>query len=250
MTRKRILYIDPVYDNSFLSFFKKELESVKLPQTDIDVISLGEHKKGPKHLEYSCYEIMILPDLMKTIHQAEKDGYDGAIIGCFYDSGLRAAREITTEMIVTAPSEASFSVAKSLGENIAIIVGRDKTIPPIRRNIIEYGMERHILTFKSVNLGVLEFQVNQQRTEDKILKVAKDAVEIDGADVIILGCTAELGFYQNLQKELGVPVIDASIAALKYAEFLADVKELGWIHSKVYGFESPPEDEIKQFGLF
>ena len=104
MTRKRILYIDPVYDNSFLPFFKKELESVKYSQNDIDVISLGEHKKGPKHLEYSCYEIMILPDLMKTILQAEKNGYDGVIIGCFYDSGLRAAREITTEMIVTVTS--------------------------------------------------------------------------------------------------------------------------------------------------
>lgn len=248
MTQK-IIYIDPVYDNEYLEAFQQQLDTVKLPQTQLDVISLGEHKQGPKHIEYSCYEALIIPDLLKTIQKAEKNQYDGAIIGCFYDSGLRAAREITNEMIVTAPSEASFTIAKSLGENITIIVGRDKTIPPIKRNIMEYGMERHVLNFKSVDLGVLEFQADQRVTEKKILSAARDAVQNDGADVIILGCTAELGFYQTIQDKLSVPVIDASIAAFKYAEFLANIKDIGWSHSKVYGYEAPPIQEARKFGL-
>ncbi|WP_340084324.1 aspartate/glutamate racemase family protein [Siminovitchia sp. FSL H7-0308] len=248
--QKKILYIDPVYDNSYLHAFKEHFEKIKYDHIDIHVTSLGE-KKGPKHVEYSCYEAMVIPDLIKTVKEAQDNQFDGVIIGCFYDPALRACREIADNMIVTAPAEASFTIAQSLGENIAIIVGREKTIPEIKRNIFEYGMERRFSTFKSVGLGVLDFQKDHEVTMRKIRHAAQDAIENHHADVIILGCTAELGFYEELQKELGVPVLDASIAALKYAEFLVEInKTLGWGHSKVNGYESPPLEEARCFGIF
>jgi allantoin racemase len=42
-------------------------------------------------------------------------------------------------------------------------------------------------------------------------------------DVIVLACTAIEGVYSEMIKRLGVPVIDASIAAFKFAEMMASL---------------------------
>ena len=82
-------------------------------------------------------------------------------------------------------------------------------------------------------------------TEERILEEARKAVEEDGADVIVLGCTIEFGFYQKVQDELGVPVVDAIVAPIRYAEFLADLSARhGWHHSNAGGYESPAADEL------
>jgi allantoin racemase len=65
-----------------------------------------------------------------------------------------------------------------------------------------------------------------------------------------MGCTLEFGFYKQLQEELGVPVIDAVLAPLKYLEFLIELKRrLGWGPSKAYGYEGPPQREIVEWKL-
>jgi allantoin racemase len=66
-----------------------------------------------------------------------------------------------------------------------------------------------------------------------------------------LGCTLEIGFYRELEAEIGVPVIDPSIAALKAAEHAALLKcDFGWKPSRKWGSEAPPEREVAEFGLF
>jgi allantoin racemase len=94
-------------------------------------------------------------------------------------------------------------------------------------------------------MSVEEFQQDPKRTEERIVEEARLAVEQDGADVVVLGCTIEFGFYQQVQQELGVPVVDAIVAPLRYAEFLADLRDRhGWSHSKRLGYEHPPQTEL------
>ena len=48
-----------------------------------------------------------------------------------------------------------------------------------------------------------------------------------------------------------MPVIDPSIAALKRAEYAALLKrQCGWIPSRKWSCEPPPEEEIARFGGF
>ncbi|WP_342605205.1 aspartate/glutamate racemase family protein [Peribacillus sp. FSL E2-0159] len=247
---KKILFIDPVYNDEYLHFFSEYFDKLKEDDTDVDVISLGE-KHGPEHLEYSCYEIMVMPDIIRTVKKAEERGYDAAIIGCFYDPALRACREVSEKMVISAPAEASLHIASTLGENISIIVGRQKWIPEIKENVHKYGFSQKVASIRPLELGVLDFQKDHAQTLKKMRTAAIEAVEKDGADVIVLGCTAEIGFFEELQKELGIPVVDVSLAAFKYAEFLASIKQkLDWTHSKRIGYESPPIKEMETFRLF
>jgi allantoin racemase len=244
--KQRVLYIDPVgkgvvdEGHQFLSSHKRE-------ETELKMLALP---RGPEHLEYRYYEALVLVDILHLIVEAERDGFDAAIIGCFYDVGLEAAREVAERMPVVAPCEASTHLAATLGDRFSIIVGRRKWIPEMRENVVKYGMGERLASFKSIDLGVLEFHQDEEETASRFREVAQQAVEDDGAEVIILGCTATYGFYEHLQEQLGVPVIDSMIASLKTAEFAAELKNrLGWSHSKIGAYESPPPEEYAPWRL-
>lgn len=251
--KSRILWLNPLGTDLFDRPIREFLETAKAPETELEVRSL---ERGPHHLEYHYYEALVLPDILHELKRAERAGFDGAIIGCFYDPGLREAREITKRLVVTAPAEAAMHIASTLGHSFSIIVGRKKWVPKMRENLTRYGFEGRLASFKSVELGVHDFQKDKEETARRLRAAAREAVERDGAEVIILGCTLEFGFYKELQAELGVPVIDAVLAPLKYLEFLIELKRrLGWGPSKAYGYAGPPQREIidwrleEQYGL-
>jgi allantoin racemase len=242
----RILWINPLGTSVFDATIGAELNRVKRPSTEVEVRSL---KRGPHHLEYHAYEAWVTPDVLSTVVAAEREGFDAAVIGCFYDTGLRAAREVATKMAVAAPCESALHIASTLGDSFSVIVGRRKWVPEMRDNVTRYGYRERLASFKVVELGVHDFQSDPRRTEDRLTRAAHDAVHSDGAEVVVLGCTAEYGFFESLQGEIGVPVVDATVAPFKYAEMLADVARLGWTPSKIGGFATPPTQELEAFGL-
>ena len=247
MSKKKILWINPLASTIFNKPMYEYLCKVKEEDTTLDVVSL---EKGPKHLEYRWYQSLVLLDTLKRIKQAEKEGYDATVIGVFYDSGLIEAREIVEKMCITGPAESSMHIASTLGNKFSIIVGRNKLIPQMMENVVNEGFKDKLASFKSVGLGVYEFHEDEKLTEKLLKEAAKEAVEKDKAEVIILGCTIQFGFYKKLEEYLGVPVIDAVLAPLKYAEFLAELKQrIYWTHSKIGGYETPPISEIKDWKL-
>ncbi|NIQ05904.1 MAG: hydantoin racemase [Candidatus Korarchaeota archaeon] len=242
-----MLWINPVGTTLFDEDIEDLLSAIKQEGTQVKVVSLP---RGPEHLEYHYYEALVLPDLLHVIQEGERRGYDGAVIGCFYDLGLRAAKEITQEMMVTAPAKATMSLATSLGNSFSILVGREKWIPEMKENVLKYGYGEYFVNFKTVGLGVLEFHENEEETRGRLKRLAKEAVEKDGAEVLILGCTIQFGFFRELQKLVGVPVLDSVVAPFKYVEFLAELKHrFNWKHSKIRGYEPPPTEEIRKWGL-
>lgn len=243
---KRLLYIEPVVSD-IIDPWKGYLSQFKDPKTELEVISLTE---GPRHLEYYSYGSLVVPKILKIIKEAEKEDFDAAIIGCFYDPGLRESREIAGRLVVTAPAEASMHIAITLGQRFSIIVGRTKWIPLMRENVIKYGFQDHLASFRPIGMGVLDLQIDPEETKRRIVQAVERAVEQDGAEVIILGCTHQFGFYKELQDTLGVPVIDAALAAFNYAEFLVDLRDnYGWYFNKKNEYQSPPNEEIKAWEL-
>jgi allantoin racemase len=244
----RILWINPVGTKMFDADTKNLLAKYKRPETQVEVISLPSDR--PHHLEYHAYEALVVADIVRTTYRAAAD-YDAVVIGCFYDIGLREAREISQRAIVTAPCHSATTIASNLGNSFSILVGRRKWIPKMSENVHLYGHGRRLVSMRSVELGVHDFQVDHQRTTDLLLSEGQKAVQEDGVEVLILGCTAEYGFHEQMQRELGVPVIDAVLAPFKFAEFLAELgQKFGWYPSRVWGSQAPMLEEIEEWGLF
>lgn len=243
----RVLWINPLGTDTFDEPIRELFERVKRPDTEVEVRSLG---RGPHHLEYHAYEAAVVPDILAAVAQAERDGFDVAVIGCFYDTGLRAAREVATRIAVAAPCESALHIATTLGDSFSVIVGRRKWIPEMRDNVLRYGYRDRLASFKAVELGVHDFQADRELTHSRLTAAAAEALTADGAETIVLGCTAEFGFFAELQETLGAPVVDATVGPFKYAELLGELASaFGWRPSEIGGYATPPQAELEAFGL-
>ncbi|MDP6884350.1 MAG: aspartate/glutamate racemase family protein, partial [Rhodospirillales bacterium] len=192
---------------------------------------------------------LALPDIVRIVRDAAGK-YDAIVITCFYDLGLREAREISGRTVVTAPCQSALAIASQLGNTFSILVGRRKWIPKMSEAVRLYGQDHALASMRPVDLGVLDFNSHAEARQ-RLMDVGRRCVEEDGAEVLILGCGALYDFPLQMQEELGVPVIGALQAAFKYGEFLADTaRRLGWYPSRKWGSEAPPEEDISAWGLF
>lgn len=243
----RIAYIDPIRPESAYYFIENELKRFKGRETDIKYFHLN---RGTEHLEYRYYEALIIPDIIHLLMDLENEGYDAAIIGCFYDPGLEVAKEVLKKMCVVGVAEASLNIANTLGEKVTIIAGREKHIPLIMKGLKSKELDRKITSIKSLGFTVDELQHNEGSLNRIMEEKAIEAINQDMAEVIVLGCTMEIGHYEELQSKLNIPIIDPAIAGLKYAEFLVEVRNsCKWYTSKKFAYEAPPEEEIRSLNL-
>ena len=248
----KIMYLNPVADHEDVDqIFADMARDHKLPGTEVHVTALPREHYGFSHIEFRTYEALVTRGIMRAVRTAAEEGFDALAIGCFYDTAMHDAREISGDMIITAPCNSSCEIAASLSNRFGIIIGRRKWLNQMKRNVVEYGHEERLAGFYDVGLGVDDFQKDHAETNRRLLAAGRKAVEEGGAESLILGCTMEIGFYKEIERELGVPVIDPSIAALKRAEYAAILKrQCGWVPSRKGSCEAPSEEEMTRFNVF
>jgi allantoin racemase len=248
---RKIMYLNPLGTSLYDSMFADMARKYKLPDTEVHVTSLAESEGAFTHIEFRSYEAMVTAGIIKATRAAAKEGFDALAIGCFYDTALHDAREVSGDMVVTAPCVASCRLATNLSNRFGIIVGRQKWMNQMQSTVDGYGFGSACTGFYPVGLGVNDFQTDHAKTNALLTQAGIDAIQKGHAEAIILGCTLEIGFHEVLEKELGVPVIDVSIAALKEAEFAAEMKtRCNWRPSRKWSCESPSEAEMVAIGVF
>lgn len=212
------------------------------PSTVLEGTGFGA---GTPHLEYEFYEHLAIHEILKNAVWAEKEGYDAVVIGCFYDPGLREARELV-KIPVVGVCEASLHVASMLSAGkFSVLVGRRKWIPRMADNAKIYGFESRIASWRVLDLWVPEMR-DREKTQAAIMRETKAARDEDGAECAVLGCTGMARQAKEAQDELGIPVLDPVLMGLKVAELRATLwKRFDVSHSKIGGYEAPPPDELK-----
>ncbi|PIP00124.1 aspartate/glutamate racemase family protein [Pleomorphomonas carboxyditropha] len=247
----KIMYLNPVADNPEVDrLFADMARAYKLAGTEVHVTALPRADYPFSHIEYRTYEALVTGGIVRAARAAAREGFDAFTIGCFYDTALHDAREISGAMAVTAPCIASCEIAASLANRFAVIVVRSKCNVQMGANIREYGYGDRFSGFYEIGLGVDDLQRDHAETERRLKAAGRRAVD-DGAEMIVLGCTMEIGFYKEMEAELGVPVIDSAIASLKRAEYAALLRhQCGWVPSRTGSCEAPTEAEIARFDAF
>jgi allantoin racemase len=245
-----VRWLNPIGHGAYDGEFAALLSKIKQPGTKVEVVSF-EMDASPSHLEYRAYQALMSALTVGCARDAGKSGIDAMVIGCFYDPDLEAAREISGSTVVIAPCHSSLTVASRLANKFSILVGRDKWIHQMEERAEVYGMKDRIASFRSLGMGVDDFQKDPVLTRKKMIEEAQKAVKEDGAEAIILGCTIEFGCFEEVQELVGVPVIDAVVATFLEAEHAARLKkQFGWKPSRVGSCEAPSEEELKKHGLF
>lgn len=237
----RILYIVPgsmsqtELGKEELARRKKILQSRAQKDTVVEITDIEE---GPSSIESAYEEYLSVPGTVKKAVQAEKDGFEGIILGCFGDPGLDALREMVSIPVV-GPGETAMHVAAMLGLRFSIVTVLDSVVPSLERLARIVGLDHRLASIRTVNIPVLELRQNVDATTKRMMEESQKAKMEDSADVIVLGCMsmAFMGVSDRLQKSLGIPVVNPALTSLVLLEGLVNS---GLAQSKkAYPF--PPE---------
>jgi len=248
-TKKKILYIIPVAaDPQRIEGVQDRLNKIKDVDTEVEVIGL---ENGPKDLEYQLYEHIAVDRILDILLGLEQS-YDSIVIACFYDPGSKEIRELV-DMPVVFPGEACMHVAAMLGHKFSIIVGRRNWFPPILDNVKLYGLESRLASIRAINMPTADLHSNPEEAIKRLSQECQKAIEEDFAEVVILGCAVLVGIAEDIQNQLGVPILDPVMVPYKVAELFAALKvTLGLSHSKKYlgklelGYAFPHQKELKR----
>jgi allantoin racemase len=213
-----LLIVDDLHPPlSELAQFKRLGECLLPPRWTFEVepIEIGP----PLFYESALGMSLAIPGIVHKLMSG--DGiYDGAILGCFGDPGLAAAREVATFPVVGA-GEACAHFACILGARFGVITILDSDIPVIETNLLTTGVASRCVGVRAIGIPVRRLRDDPELTVRRLLDEGKQAVEA-GADVLILGCFgfSLLECAPRLAESLEVPVLDPLTVSLKTAEAL------------------------------
>lgn len=216
----KILIINPNTSEEMTQAIYQSAVAVKQESTEITAVNPPH---GPECVEGSIDELTAAYHLIDIIKTAEATGdYDAYIVACFGDPAVEALRELTDKPVVGV-AEAAMRLAPFISGKFAIVSILPRCLVHLEELAHRYGVSHKLTSIKTPNIGVLEFHTDQAAAEEKLVSAAREAVEREYAEAIILGCAGMSGFSDFLSQKIGVPVLDSVSCAVKIAEGLVDL---------------------------
>lgn len=238
---RRILVINPNTAKETAEQMEAACRRIAFPGTVVDATYIEPTENFSSHKVFSYVDLAICTVESIRIAWKARERYDGIIVAGFSDVGIDAMKEML-DIPVLGIAEAAYHVAALLGHRFAVLTGTSKWTPPKHDYVKALGVEGKAVSFRSYS----EWDENDshESLRRKLVAVARRAIEEDGAEVVILGGGPLVGFGKEIEKDLGIPVVDPTLAAFKMMEGFVDQ---GWRHSKI-GRWRPPLDTLGDAG--
>ncbi|MDR2187765.1 MAG: aspartate/glutamate racemase family protein [Azonexus sp.] len=169
--------------------------------------------------------------VLEAAQQAEAEGCDAVCVCTMTDTGLEAVRS-RLKIPAVGAGMSSFLLACALGEHFSIITLWDRWIPPYKKNLRQYGLLERLASARHINTHPnLEALLTgkEEVVFAALEQAARQAIEEDGADVIVLGSTTMYQSHHYLSQRLAVPVVNPALAGVQACENLLN---LSLTHSK------------------
>ena len=190
-------------------------------------------REGPVSVEGHYDAAFAVPGMLRVI-RSHPDA-DGVVIACADDPGLYAAREIARCPVI-GHTEAATAFAARIAYRFAIVTTLSRSVPVFHELLDRYGLVRQCCSVRGSDVPVLDLERPESGARGRVLAEAREAVERDGAEAIVLGCAGMTDLARWMAGELGVPVIDGVAAGVRMAEAL---HALGLTTSKRGAFADP-----------
>jgi allantoin racemase len=211
----------------------------RFARADTEIVAVNPDR-GPVSIEGYFDEAVATEAALELLLQ-HRGKFDAYIIACFGDPGLFAAREIM-DAPVLGIAEAAMLTACTLGYRFSILDVMKRTWPQLEDLMRRYGIRDRCVSIRTVDMTVLETETKTNHVLLRLIEQAQLAIEKDRAEVILLGCAGMAGLDKEIEKVIGIPVLDGVICAVKMAEGLIDY---GLSTSKICAFKHPEQKEFK-----
>lgn len=211
----RVLLVNPNTSTAFTDRIQTIAEKYAQPGT---VVVAKNPSSGPRSIESIYDEILSAPGTLELVI-SELDQFDAVAVACYSDHpSIYALREITDKPVIGI-AEASMYLACMLGYKFSVVTTNREWEPLLWDAVRHYGLTERCASVRSTGMPVLALEsASPDETFAMILNAARQAVEVDGAEVICLGCAGMTGLDKQLEAKLCVPVLDGVISALKLLE--------------------------------
>lgn len=187
-------------------------------------ISVDCIKEGPESVESNVDEVLVGREILKEVAQAERDSFDAAVIYCFSDPALHAARQVARVPVI-GPGETSLAIAGLLGRRFSVITTIEANIPRTEGRIRAQGTGHlSLVSVRDLDIPVAGLREKPEYTQQRLMEVCTKAIREDGAEMIVLGCLGLAGYGLPVQEKYSVPVIDPAFVSVATAELLVRLK--------------------------
>lgn len=211
----RILVVNPNTTASMTRTIEAAAKDAAAAGTAIEAVT---SKMGPASIEGYYDEVLAVPGLLAEIRRAEREGVQAAVIACFDDTGLDAARSMAS-IPVLGICEAALSLASFVAARFTVVTTSERSRVPVEELVRRYGFAARARV-RVAGVPVLALEDPGSGAASKLRGEIARALDHDGAEAIVLGCAGMADFSATLQREFGVPVVDGVGAAVKQAEAL------------------------------
>jgi allantoin racemase len=191
---------------------------------------------GPASIEGFYDEAFAVPGLLAEIARGERAGVAAAVIACFDDTGLDAARAMA-RIPVVGICEAALMLASAIAARVSVVTTLPASLVPVEALVARYGMAARARVHAS-NIPVLALEDPDSGAEERLGEAIADALVADRSDAVVLGCAGMADLAARLSRRFGVPVVDGVGAAVKVAEALV---ALGLTTGKTGAYAPPRE---------
>lgn len=210
----KILFINPNSSDAITELLAKEVknyENVGL------IIEVKKCKNSPKEIAGGYDDLIAGVNVIEMLKR-EKD-YDAAVIGCVGDPGLDAARTMIDKPVVGL-FESDYTMAKFNGSRYSIVTsGNWEEISAWHLELRKKGESENIASIRYIDSTV---EGTLKESNEKIAEEVLRCKKIDGADAVILGCSAFAGRGKKLSEMTGIPVIDGIKESIYLAKMLVE----------------------------
>ena len=185
----------------------------------IECLTLAE---GPPGIQSQRDVDGLIPALLKRAAGLEKEAA-AFVIACFSDPGMHALRE-QSEKPVLGIAESGVLTALTLGQRFGIVAMLQNSIPRHLRYLGAMGLMERFAGDLPVNLTIAEM-ADDALTLGRMITVGRTLRDTHHADVLVMGCDGMARFREPLERELGIPIVEPTQAAVTMA--IGRVR-LGW----------------------
>jgi allantoin racemase len=234
MTSERhILVIDPVGTDRWVEADSTYLGSLARDGTTIRFVPL---EGGPATLESAADEVAAIPGILRRVQELGA-AHDGVMINCFLDPGVEAARELL-DLPVAGPAESALIFAALRAERFSILSVGQHLAARHRRQARTLGLADRLASVVPLGIGVADLERDPAFTIASAVRLARQAVDRDGAAAIVLGCTGMARLAADIGRDVPVPVLEPAACALKMLETTIDL-DLRHSRRGLYGRPDP-----------
>jgi len=222
---KKVLVIVPFpMSEENLSFRREQLRAI--PVSESLSFTFRPVKAAPRN--YISQADMVLADIgvLETGLSAEKEGFSAICVDTMSDSGVAALRSVLSIPVI-GPGRTSMLAALSLGNKFSIVTMWQKWKHFYMKTLTELGVENALASVRAIDVTP-DNQALLSGKEEEIFPLlesaALQAIEKDGAEIIILGSTTMHQSHSYLSARLNVPIINPGPLTYKTIELLLDTE--------------------------